>query len=294
MKDFLVARAYFLGWFIVRRISEKSAGTLFNSIGSWMYKKNGKSVERLRSNLKRVSPEISQSELEELVRRGVLSYMRYWRETFRSPDWSKERILSTVTVSNEHLLMNPINNRTGVVVSLPHAGNWDHAGSYFCSRGARLVTVAEVLKPRALFEKFLAYRQAIGMEVLPLDSRAFPTLIQRARDGKLIALVADRDLSSSGIDVNFFGGVARMPAGPAIVAIRTGIPLVTAFVSYTDSGIHVDLREVAIPEGVDEAARVKASVQLCANNFAQGIKDHPDDWHMMQRIWVDGDFVERS
>ena len=294
MRDFLVARAYFLGLFIVRRISEKSARTMFNKIGSWMYKKNGKSVERLRSNLMRVSPELNQSELEESVRRGVLSYMRYWMETFRSPDWSKERILSTVTVSNEHLLMDPINNRTGVVVSLPHAGNWDHAGSYFCSRGARLVTVAEVLKPRALFEKFLAYRQAIGMEVLPLDSRAFPTLIQRARDGKLVALVADRDLSSSGIDVNFFGGVARMPAGPAIVAIRTGIPLVTAFVSYTDSGIHVDLREVAIPEGVDEAARVKASVQLCADNFADGIKAHPDDWHMMQRIWVDGDFVERS
>ena len=294
MRDFLVARAYFLGWFIVRRISEKSARAMFNKIGSWMYKKNGKSVERLRSNLMRVSPELNQSELEELVRRGVLSYMRYWMETFRSPDWSKERILSTVTVSNEHLLMDPINNRTGVVVSLPHAGNWDHAGSYFCSRGARLVTVAEVLKPRALFEKFLAYRQAIGMEVLPLDSRAFPTLIQRARDGKLVALVADRDLSSSGIDVNFFGGVARMPAGPAIVAIRTGIPLVTAFVSYTDSGIHVDLREVAIPEGVDEAARVKASVQLCADNFADGIKAHPYDWHMMQRIWVDRDFVERS
>ena len=294
MRDFLVARAYFLGWFIVRRISEKNARAMFNKIGSWMYKKNGKSVERLRSNLMRVSPELNQSELEELVRRGVLSYMRYWMETFRSPDWSKERILSTVTVSNEHLLMDPINNRTGVVVSLPHAGNWDHAGSYFCSRAARLVTVAEVLKPRALFEKFLAYRQAIGMEVLPLDSRAFPTLIQRARDGKLVALVADRDLSSSGIDVNFFGGVARMPAGPAIVAIRTGIPLVTAFVSYTDSGIHVDLREVAIPEGVDEAARVKASVQLCADNFADGIKAHPDDWHMMQRIWVDRDFVERS
>ena len=294
MRDFLVARAYFLGWFIVRRISEKSARAMFNKIGSWMYRKNGKSVERLRSNLMRVSPELNQSELEELVRRGVLSYMRYWMETFRSPDWSKERILSTVTVSNEHLLMDPINNRTGVVVSLPHAGNWDHAGSYFCSRGARLVTVAEVLKPRALFEKFLAYRQAIGMEVLPLDSRAFPTLIQRARDGKLVALVADRDLSSSGIDVNFFGGVARMPAGPAIVAIRTGIPLVTAFVSYTDSGIHVDLREVAIPEGVDEAARVRASVQLCADNFADGIKAHPDDWHMMQRIWVDRDFVERS
>ena len=259
-----------------------------------MYKRNGKSVERLRSNLARVQPQLSSNDLEDLVRRGVLSYMRYWKDTFRSPDWSRERILSTVKVGNEHLLMNPITNKTGVVVSLPHAGNWDHAGSYFCSRGAQLVTVVEVLKPRALFEKFLEYRQAIGMEALPLDSRAFPTLLQRARDGKLIALVADRDLSAKGIDVEFFGGIARMPAGPAIVAIRTGIPLVTAFVSYTETGIHVDLREIAIPASGDEETRIKATVQLCANNFAEGIKAHPHDWHMMQRIWVDGDFVERS
>jgi phosphatidylinositol dimannoside acyltransferase len=294
MKDFFVARAYFFGWSIVRRISEKSAKALFSNLGAWMYGRNGKSVDRLRSNLSRVFPKLAPKDLDDLVRRGVLSYMRYWMETFRSPDWDRERILSTVTVSNEHLLLDPIKNQTGVVVSLPHAGNWDHAGSYFCIRGAQLVTVAEVLKPRALFEKFLAYRQAIGMEVLPLDSRAFPTLMQRARDGKLIALVADRDLSSSGIDVQFFGGVARMPAGPAIVAIRTGIPLVTAFVSYTETGIHVDLKEIAIPDGVDEAARVKATVQLCADNFAEGIKAFPHDWHMMQRIWVDGDFVERS
>ena len=294
MKDFLVARTYFFGWSIIRRTPEKIATILFQKLGLWMYKRNGKSVARLRSNLARVQPELSSNDLEDLVHRGVLSYMRYWMDTFRSPDWSRERILSTVTVSNEHLLIDPITNRTGVVVSLPHAGNWDHAGSYFCSRGAQLVTVVEVLKPRVLFEKFLAYRQAIGMEALPLDSRAFPTLLQRARDGKLIALVADRDLSASGIDVEFFGGVARMPAGPAIIAIRTGIPLVTAFVSYTESGIHVDLREIAIPASGDEESRIKATVQLCADNFAEGIKVHPHDWHMMQRIWVDGDFAERT
>ena len=294
MKDFLVARAYFFGWSIIRRISEKRATKLFQRLGSWMYKRNGMSVARLRSHLARVQPELASDELDDLVRRGVLSYMRYWMDTFRSPDWSKERILSTVTVTNEHLLIDRINDKSGVVVSLPHAGNWDHAGSYFCSRGAQLVTVAEILKPRALFEKFLAYRQAIGMEVLPLDSRAFPTLLQRARDGKLIALVADRDLSASGIDVKFFDGVARMPAGPAIVAIRTGIPLVTAFVSYTKTGIHVDLKEIKIPDVGDEESRIKATVQLCADNFAEGIKESPDDWHMMQRIWVDRDFVERS
>ena len=155
MKDFFVARAYFIGWGILRRISEKRATNLFKRLGLWMFRRNGKSVERLRSNLARVQPDLPPNELEDLVRRGVLSYMRYWMDTFRSPDWSRERILSTVTVSNEHLLMDPIKNRTGVVVSLPHAGNWDHAGSYFCSRGAQLVTVVEFIKPRALIEKIL-------------------------------------------------------------------------------------------------------------------------------------------
>jgi KDO2-lipid IV(A) lauroyltransferase len=258
-----------------------------------MHKRDGKSVKRLRSNLARVKPGLSSDELDDLLGRALSSYMRYWKETFRSPDWSRDQILSTVTVSQENLLLDPITQKRAVVVALPHAGNWDHAGSYFCLKGARLVTVAEVLKPRALFEKFLEYRQGIGMEVLPLDSKAFPALLNRAQDGKLIALVADRDLSKSGIDVNFFDGVARMPAGPAIVAIRNNAPLVTAFVSYTTGGIHVDLRQVAIPDMEDEEARIKATVQLCADNFAEGIAAHPEDWHMMQRIWVDGDFVER-
>ena len=293
MKDFLVARVYFLGWGLVRRLPEQSAINVFNWLGLRMFKRNGKSVQRLRSNLSRVNPAQSTEQLEALTKKAVLSYLRYWRETFRSPDWSKERTLSTVTVTNESLLLDPIKAGQAVVVALPHAGNWDHAGSYFCLKGARLVTVAEVLKPRALFEKFLEYRQAIGMEVLPLDNKAFPELLERARAGKLIALVADRDLSRSGIDVSFFGGIARMPAGPALVALRTQSPLVTAFVSYTPTGIHVQLDSIAIPAGGDEESQVKEIVQKCADNFAAGITQSPQDWHMMQRIWVDGDFVEK-
>jgi KDO2-lipid IV(A) lauroyltransferase len=259
-----------------------------------MLKKNGRSVKRLRSNLARVNPSLQPEELQDLTTQGVISYMRYWRETFRSPDWSREKILSTVTVSNEHLLMDPINSERPVVVALPHAGNWDHAGSYFCLKGAKLVTVAEILKPRALFEKFLEYRKAIGMEVLPLDSSAFGTLLERVQAGKLIALVADRDLSRSGIDVKFFGGTARMPAGPALLAIRTSAPLVTAFVSYTKEGIHIQLDAIEIPTNGDEDSKVRVIVQSCADNFAIGISKHPQDWHMMQRIWVDDDFVSRS
>jgi KDO2-lipid IV(A) lauroyltransferase len=203
-------------------------------------------------------------------------------------------VRETVSVTNEHLLLNAIEAKTGVIVALPHAGNWDHAGAYFCAKDIHLVTVAERLKPEKLFLKFLRYRQAMGMEVLPLDGRVMGTLAQRLRQGCLVALVADRDLSRSGIDVDFFGGPSRMPAGPALLALKTKAPLITAFVSYTESGIHIDFNEVAIPTAGSEQEKVETVVQLTARHFENGISEHPEDWHMLQRIWTDGDFVERS
>ena len=290
----LTALAYFAGWRIVRWLPEKSAYRFFDFVANRVSSKGGKSILRLESNLRRVVPSINEIELNTLARAGMRSYLRYWCDTFRSPDWDKDRIQSTVTVNDVELLLEPVRNKRGVVVSLPHAGNWDHAGSFFCSKGIALVTVVERLKPEKLFNKFLEYRTAIGMEALPLDGRVMGTLASRLREGKLVALVADRDLSNSGIDVKFFDGIARMPAGPALLAIRTGADLITAFVSYTKNGIHIEFRKVEIAPGVDEAEKVRNTVQLCADNFASGISEHPEDWHMLQRIWVDGDFVERS
>lgn len=292
--DDLTAIAYFAGWRIVRWLPEKSAYQLFDFVADRASAKNGKNFRRLESNLKRVVPELTEAQLGNLAKAGMRSYLRYWCDTFRSPDWDTKRIQSTVTVNNPELLLEPVRSKRGVVVALPHAGNWDHAGSYFCSQGIPLVTVVERLKPEKLFLKFLEYRQAIGMEALPLDGRVMGTLASRLREGKLVALVADRDLSRSGIDVKFFDGTARMPAGPALLAIRTGADLITAYVSYTALGIHIDFRKVQIASGNSESERVAKTVQLCADNFAAGISEHPQDWHMLQRIWVDGDFVERS
>jgi KDO2-lipid IV(A) lauroyltransferase len=292
--DFLVAGAYFAGWRLVRSFPEKFAYSLFDKIGKFVLSRNGARMKRLRSNLNRVAPHKNETEMDQLMALAVSSYMRYWCDTFRSPDWSKSRISTTVTVTREDLLTGPMKDGRGVVVALPHAGNWDHAGSYFCGMGFPLVTVAERLKPEALFNKFLEYRQNIGMEVLALDARSMATLLQRAREGALIALVADRDLSKSGVDVNFFGHPARMPAGAALLAIRTGIPLVTAYVSYTNTGIHIEFNEVEIPEAGTETQRISTVVQKCADLFAVGIAKYPQDWHMLQRIWIDGDFQERS
>lgn len=287
MTERLSYLAYLLGWKIVGVLPEKIAYRLFYKLAHAMYRRNGKSVRRLRTNLSIVKPELSRSELESLVLSGLESYLRYWCDTFRIHRWSAHRIESTVSLANDHLLRRPMAEGRGVVIALPHSGNWDHAGAFFCQQGVPLVTVAEILKPEKLFQKFLQYRQEMGFEVLGLDSRAFMTLIKRAREKRLIALVADRDLSASGIVVDFFHHQAKMPAGPALLAIREGLPLVVAHVSYTKVGIHINFTEIALPTEGSEEERIKQTVQAIADVFARGISQSPQDWHMLQRIWIE-------
>lgn len=294
MKENLSAHLYFAGWRLVRWLPEKTAYNLAYRVADYLVKQNGKNVQRLRSNLERTQPSITKLNLDLLVIEAMRSYMRYWVDTFRFPDWSADRVSGTVSVTNEHLLLDAVAAKTGVIVALPHAGNWDHAGAYFCAQGIPLVTVAERLRPEKLFLKFLAYREAMGMEVLPLDGAVLDTLVQRLRQGALVALVADRDLSRSGVDVEFFNGTARMPPGPALLALKTQAPLITAFVSYTEKGIHIDFKSVDLPNAGEESEKVREIVQLTAKHFEQGISQTPQDWHMLQRIWIDGDFKERE
>jgi len=293
VKDNLSAYAYFAGWRIVRWLPERTAYRLAYAAADFVTKRKGKNVSRLRSNLQRTKPNMTELDLDLLLIDAMRSYMRYWCDTFRFPDWSPERVRETVSVTNEHLLLDAISAKTGVIVTLPHAGNWDHAGAYFCGKGINLVTVVEHLKPEKLFLKFLSYRQAMGMEVLPLDGRVLGTLEQRLRQGALVALIADRDLSRSGIAVTFFGAPSRMPPGPAILALKTDAPLITAFVSYTETGIHIDFNQVSLPTSGSDEEKISHIVQDMAQEFEVGIAAHPEDWHMLQRIWTDGDFRER-
>ena len=279
---------YLFAWKIIGVLPEKNAYKLANLVSDQILKKNGKGVKRLRSNYKRVMPNISERELEDLTKDGMRSYLRYWFDTFRLNKWSKSRIIETTFVVRENLLRDPIETKEGCIIALPHAGNWDHAAAYFCSTGIPLTAVVEKLKPEAIFKKFLAYRQSIGIEAISHKEKTIPILMERLNQGKLIALVADRDMSRNGIEVNFLGGIAKMPAGPAILAIKTGSPLVTAYIRYFDKGIEITFDEtIKLPVAGGEDEQIKIVTQSMADNFAKRIKDSPVDWHMLQRIWVD-------
>lgn len=286
---------YAIAWKIVRVLPEKWAYGSARFAADVITKRNGTSIKRLRTNYMRVRPDISATDLEILVANGMRSYLRYWCDTFRFPGWSRERILSTVTVENEEFLRNPIAQGRGCIVALPHAGNWDHAGAYFCATEIPVVTVAEHLEPEKLFLKFLEFRSAIGMEVLDASARSLGTLARRLRAGGLVALVADRDLSKSGVTVNFFGFPARMPAGPALLSIQTGSALITAFVRYEGAGIRIIFEEeIVIPPFGTQSEKVAAMIQITASRFERQILQSPADWHMLQRIWIDGDFIDRA
>ena len=274
---------------------ERLAYGLARFVADQIYKRDGSQISRLRSNYARVHPELDVEDLEVLVKEGMRSYLRYWCDTFRLPSWSEEKIKSDVITENAHFLTDPIDSGIGCIVSLPHAGNWDHAGAYFCALGYKVVTVAERLEPEKLFRKFLSYREAVGMEVLDASARSLGTLSQRLRAGGLVALVADRDLSKSGVDVDFFGFPSRMPIGPAALSIQTGAPLITAFVSYEPKKIRIVFQKaIEVPTAGTQSEKIAHMIQETANRFAGHIFERTTDWHMLQRIWIDGDFVERA
>ncbi|MEY3723182.1 MAG: hypothetical protein RL649_32 [Actinomycetota bacterium] len=279
---------YLFAWKLIGILPEKIAYALASFVADFVFKKNSKGVKRLRSNYKRVKPEISDKELNHLTKLGMRSYLRYWFDTFRLNKWSKNRIIETTYVIRENLLRDPIALKKGCIVALPHAGNWDHAAAYFCSTGITLTAVVEKLKPEAIFRKFLDYRSSIGIEPISHKEKTIPILLERLRSGKLVALVADRDMSRSGVEVDFLGGVAKMPSGPAILAIESGAPLLTAYIRYLDKGIEITFDEtIKLPVSGTKEEQIKIVTQSIANNFAKRIKDSPVDWHMLQRIWID-------
>ncbi|MFJ5024537.1 phosphatidylinositol mannoside acyltransferase [Streptomyces goshikiensis] len=296
-REKLVDGLYGLGWAGVKKLPEPAAVALGRRIADFTWKRRGKSVLRLESNLARVVPDASPERLRALSQAGMRSYMRYWMESFRLPTMETSRFGRDVRMQDEDILREALVSGRGVVVALPHLANWDLAGAWAVGHlGVPFTTVAERLKPETLFDRFVAYRESLGMEVLPhTGGAAFGTLARRLRAGGLVCLVADRDLSASGVEVDFFGSAARMPAGPALLAQQTGAVLLPATLYYGDTPkmygrIHP---EVTVPQTGTRTEKTAAMTQALADAFASGISEHPEDWHMLQRLWLD-DLEERA
>ncbi|MFI0432918.1 MAG: phosphatidylinositol mannoside acyltransferase [Candidatus Nanopelagicales bacterium] len=287
--EFASYLAYSVGWRAVRLMPQRVAYRTFSGIADQAWRQQGSGAVQLQRNLARVLPDTPERELRDLGRAGMQSYFRYWCDVFRLPDQSRRTIQASFDLLGKQQLHDALAAGTGAIVVLPHAGNWDHAGAYAALEFDNLVSVAEDLKPERLTSKFLEFRESLGMEILTLrkGEDVFGQLVELVGQNKVIALLGDRDLTSSGVPVEFFGDATRMPAGPAALAHATGAPLFAATLWYEGPMAMASIsRQVPVDLSADRTAAVRQTTQHVADMLAEGIAEHPVDWHMLQRLWL--------
>lgn len=267
---------------------------LFWGFGQLLIRTNSTGYQQLRLNLGRVVQKPADSpEVHELARQATASSMRYYRDIFDLVHWNAQQIRTRVVTHNDSYLRDAA-KKTGVILALPHTGNWDLAGAWCAIEVGKLSTVAERLRPEGVFEKFVAMRKAIGISILPLSGggSTYEWLRSEALRGQIVPLLSDRDVAKNGSSVNFFGHPAKLPFGAALLAVDTKLPLITCATYYIGDTLHIDFDPPIYSPPGDfgsiERIRVAKGIQeqICQNLSAH-IATRPESWQMMSPIWPD-------
>jgi KDO2-lipid IV(A) lauroyltransferase len=220
------------------------------------------------------------------TREAFALYGRYWFDTFNILGWDDEAVTAAFRFDGIEHVEKGLAEGKGVVIALPHTGNWDVGGRAMGLRVAPVVSVAEHLKPEPLFALFLEHRRQLGMDIIDLASdHVGRQLTQRLEENRIVALVADRDLSGGGIEVEMFGRTRRMPAGPALIALSAGAPLLSGPTFTTRDGWTEVLSEVSIEPTGRRKEDVVALTRALAASFEKAIASAPPDWHLFQPGW---------
>ena len=272
----------------------RTAFFLFDKAAHITWRREVNSIKQLELNLSRVldcSPD--DPRIRALSLRTMQSYTRYYCETFMLSKWTDEQLIGRVRAENSNQVVDALKSG-GAVLTLPHLGNWDWAGAWAARYFGSLCTVAERLRPEGVFKKFLKARESRGITLMPLtgEGGTYEYLREHVNEGRLVALLGDRDVARSGMGNLFFGHRTSLPIGAALLALDTGRPLFTCAPWYDgetlvitfDSEVIFDRSAV---QGRERLRRAQEVTKLVAENFERHIRSHPENWHQLQPIWPD-------
>lgn len=275
---------------IARAIPEGLAYALAQVAGTWAARRSKKRhvVEKNISRL--LDQPVGSRAVQKSVVAAYRSYARYWLETFRLVREGREFFLERFQSSGAEHIDAVLARGKGAIVVVGHLGNWDAAGAWVGARGNRLVTVAEVLKPRRMFDFFVAHRARLGMTIYPAEPGVTDRLVAAVEDGAVVAILGDRDLKGKGPIVTFCGEETTFPAGPAAVAIRTRVPLIVAGVYGVQlaGGKRGWLGDISAPIELpppDDPTAMQTLTQRVASELELAIKRRPEEWHVFQPFW---------
>ncbi|MEL7157104.1 MAG: phosphatidylinositol mannoside acyltransferase [Actinomycetota bacterium] len=244
-------------------------------------------ARQLQRHLRRADPALDPEEARRASGRGFGSYGRYWVESFRLPSMSATAVDRGFSVYGYDRVEAALAAGTGPILVLPHLGGWEWAAAWLGRTvGVEVAAVVERLEPDDVFDWFVELRSAYGIDVIPLGTDALPRLVSAIKDRKIVCLLSDRDIGGKGIEVEFFGESTTLPAGPALLARRTGAPLLPTAVYFRGGGRvgYVD-EAIRADESVSLRADVRRMTQALATAMESLIRAAPDQWHLLEPNW---------
>ncbi len=281
--------AYKAGSLLARHLPDTVGDMGSRLIGTGVGAAAGDKGRIVARNLERVlGRELSPMERRRRVAQTFGWYSRYYLESFKLPEIPIEQLdreFSYEGVGEIEAHTGP--GRSGAILALPHLGSWEWA-AFWLARvpGVKVTAIVEPLDPPELFEWFVGLRESLGMEIHALGAGAGKAVMSALKRGHLVCLLSDRDLQGTGVPVDFFGERTTLPAGPATIALRTGVPLIPAAVYWLDGVRHGLARP---PLVVEREGRLRDDVtrvtQMMAEEFEMLIGKAPEQWHMLSPNW---------
>lgn len=228
------------------------------------------------------------TERRQVVAKTFTAYGRYYLDSFRLPSLDAETIDDGFQYNGFQHITNALDAGNGCVLVLPHLGGWEWAAFWLTKiHGFSVTAVVEPLEPPELFEWFKSFRESLGMDVVSVGPDAGPAILDALAKNSVVCLLSDRIVADAvGVPVDFFGERTLLPAGPAMVGLRTGVPILPVAVYFDGDRHFAEVRpSVSLVREGKFREDVQRVTQDLANELERFVRKAPEQWHVLQPGW---------